>query len=213
MSELFKPVAADGLWQHIAVVGGPFEDDHVLAIGFHQAAGILVDRWQTRGPNDLLFVPILYNYRHALELVLKEAIRQAAACLRANGVTDPDVAREAIDQYVTSTHAPGRLASKLEALLGDLELERLPADILEALHHLHELDPSGETFRYSKIKVGNGKAQTLTAARPDQEHVDVVDLANRFSAAFGLLSGGLLTELDEYRRWQVEMASEYGGEW
>lgn len=102
MSDLFKPVSADGPWWHTAIVGGPFEDDHVLAIGFHRAAELLVEHWDTRGANDPLYVPIVYLYRHALELVLKQAIREAAACLRANGATDPDLAAAAIEAKLTS---------------------------------------------------------------------------------------------------------------
>jgi hypothetical protein len=58
-------------------------------------------------------------------------------------------------------------------------------------------------LRYSTVKAGKGK---FDSARPTQEHIDVVALAEQFREAFTLLSGGLLTVLDNYREYQAEQA-------
>jgi hypothetical protein len=175
----------------------------VLALGFHRAAELLVEHWDTHGANDLLYVPIVYLHRHALELVLKQAIREAAACLRADGAADPDLAAPAIEAKLTSHalgHALGKLADELVILLARLNLERLPKETLDVLRSLHRADESGETFRYSTLKQGKGKPPR--PARPDQQHIDIVGLANDLASAFQLLSGGVLTVLDEYHQWQ-----------
>jgi hypothetical protein len=205
MSKLFDSVPAGDPWEHTAVVGGRFEDDAQLALGFHQVAELGVADWTTRGPNDLLFVPIVYNYRHALELVLKAAVREAAARLRADGATDASLDPATLDEELAETkpHSLERLANKLEVLLERLRLEQLPATTRDVLHSLHQLDPHGETFRYSTVKAGKGK---FDPARPTQEHIDIVALAERFREAFTLLSGGLLTVLDSYREYQAEQA-------
>ena len=75
-----------------------------------------------------------------------------------------------------------------------------PRDVLRSLH---QLDPRGETFRYSMVKAGKGK---FDPARPTQEHVDIVTLAERFREAFTLLSYGLLTVLGNYPEYQAEQA-------
>ncbi len=170
MSKLFDSVPAGDPWEHTAVVGGPFEDDAQLALGFHQVAELGVADWTTRGPNDLLFVPIVYNYRHALELVLKAAVREAAARLRADSATDASLDPATLDEELAETkpHSLERLANK-----------------------------------YSTVKAGKGK---FDPARPTQEHIDIVALAERFREAFTLLSGGLLTVLDSYREYQAEQA-------
>lgn len=208
MSKLFDSVPAGDLWEHTAVVGGPFEDDAQLALGFYQVAELGVADWTTRGPNDLLFVPIIYNYRHnyrhALELVLKAAVRDAAARLRADGATDASLDQATLDEALAGTkpHSLERLANKLEVLLDRLRLEQIPATTRDVLRSLHQLDPRGEKFRYSMIK-DEGK---FVPARPTQEHIDIVALAERFREAFTLLSDGLLTVLDNYREYQAERA-------
>jgi hypothetical protein len=88
-------------------------------------------------------------------------------------------------------------------LLDRLRLEQLPATTRDVLRSLHQLDPNGETLRYSTVKAGKGK---FDSARPTQEHIDVVALAEQFREAFTLLSGGLLTVLDNYREYQAEQA-------
>lgn len=96
-------------------------------------------------------------------------------------------------------------------LLARRNLEKLPEETLDVLRSLHEADESGEAFRYSTLKQGKGKDPR--PARPDRQHVDIVGLAKHLSDAFQLLSGGVLTVLDEYRQWQAEMASEHASDW
>jgi hypothetical protein len=47
-----------------------------------------VERWKAGRRNDAIVIPIIYNYRHGIELALKAGIREAAACLRGDGVAD-----------------------------------------------------------------------------------------------------------------------------
>lgn len=150
-------------------------------------------------------MPIVYNYRHALELVLKASVREAAARLRPDGASDASLDPATLDEELAGTkpHSLERLANKLEVLLDRLRLEQLPATTRDKPRSLHQLDPNGETFRYSTVKAGKGK---FDPARPTQEHIDVVALAEQFREAFTLLSGGLLTVLDNYREYQADQA-------
>jgi len=159
-SSLLQPVPLGGDWRNTAIIGGRGENDSVLAMGFLEAAGILVDHWKARRPNDLLALPILALYRHAIELGLKDGIRAAAACLRADGAGESDLQPEAVENRLSGTHSVGKLVAELNTCLSRLELgpdNQLPADTIEVLNSLHLLDQSGQTFRYSTVKTGSGK--------------------------------------------------------
>jgi hypothetical protein len=100
MGRLFEPVPEEGNWQHYAVVGGD-EDDELLAMGFAEAGDLIVQSWTTEGPNDLLFVPFAYLYRHAFELVLKAAIRETAARLRVEHEADAEIDASDLNKRMT----------------------------------------------------------------------------------------------------------------
>ena len=97
--------ASDGDdWRNTAVIGGPFESDSSLALGIFDLAETAVERWKAGHRNDAVVIPIIYNYRHGIELALKEEIREAAACLRGVGVADPDIQADEVDKWMSATH-------------------------------------------------------------------------------------------------------------
>src|SRR5262249_26445836 len=61
-------------------------------------------------------------YRHGIELALKDEIREAAARLRADGVTDLDLTPEAVDERLARSHSIGELVDELNLDLGRLRL-------------------------------------------------------------------------------------------
>jgi hypothetical protein len=87
-----------GNWRLNAVV--EHRDDHAIAIGFACTADLIVEHWVDRGPNDLLFEPLVFNHRHALELILKAAIRESAARLRTNALNDNQVELASVDNWL-----------------------------------------------------------------------------------------------------------------
>ncbi|MFE3410988.1 hypothetical protein ACFXMT_22465 [Streptomyces mirabilis] len=194
------------LW-HIAVIGGPHEDDFDLALGYAQAADILSRYWIDLGSNDALPVPIYYNYRHAIELALKGNIRVAAVCLRRDGVTVP---HEELDKFLTTSHAVEHLADRLNRYLGQLQLEapnnRLDKTTQDTLDWLHQMDDKGQTFRYSRVKSGKGKG--LVRARPHQQNIDFDADIRRLSAAAWMLYGGCGGLLDDYAENQSDFYAE-----
>lgn len=210
---VFGPVGESGNWRLNAVVER--HNDHEIAIGFAEVADLIVEHWMQRGPNDLLFEPLVFNHRHALELVIKVAIRESAARLRADGHRDKKVDRESVDEWLggKAGHNLHRLANRLDELLRRLGEPRLPAGTHAVLISIHELDPTGETFRYAKVKVTGGgfvDAPRPLLSKPEdlQAHVDVVAMHDHFRSAFNLISGGVLTVLDSIAEFQAEMARE-----
>jgi hypothetical protein len=215
-AKVFRPVGRGDDWHQNAVVER--HGDHEIAMGFADTADLIVDHWLQKGPNDLLFEPLVFCHRHALELILKAAIRESAARLRANGLQDPKVDQADVDNWLAKDagHNLHKLATRLDALLTRLGEKQLPPQTHSALISLHELDPTGETFRYAMVKAGNGTfvdAPRPLLSEPDdlQAHVDIVAMHEHFRSAFNLLSGGVMTVLENIADYQREMAHE--AEW
>lgn len=147
-------------------------------------------------------MPIVFSYRHAFELVLKVAIREAAWVVRkrreAQGLPISrrlQASKLEEDLGRPDMHALGRLLDKLMYLLAEGGLEALPSETVDTIRQLHKLDESGQAFRYTMVR-GKEAQDALSPARPDQIHVDVAQLGERLHAAFFLIYGGLLTVLE-----------------
>ena len=186
-------------------------DDNALANGFARTARLIVDHWVGTGPYDLLFVPLVYNCRHALELVLKAAIREAAARLRADGRTEKNLESDSVDQWLagTAVHNLHKLAFRLGKMLEELGLETLPADTHRVLMEIHGLDPNGQTFRYAQVRKGDGFEDAPMPLVTDGNYgaqVSVVAMYKHFDEAFMLISGGVMSVLEQYAQYQRDMA-------
>jgi hypothetical protein len=83
ISDLFSSLSNAEHFRDLAFIGY-YNGDTGLAQGFAEAAEAIFSAWQEPArSNDRPLPPIAYNYRLALELALKQAIRQAASCRRA----------------------------------------------------------------------------------------------------------------------------------
>jgi hypothetical protein len=204
MSELFGPAGPADDFHRNAMLW-PREDDGLLGEGFIAAGNALVRHWQEHGPNDLMLMPMILTYRHGLELLLKEAIREAAGCLRRDGLSDPTLASDAIDSWLKNKagHRLRVLGVRLDELLDLLREETLPSELHTTLNTLHELDPSGETFRYA-ASWDRERKRFIPSARPHATHIDVVAMGEEFGKVASLIGGGVLTVLDLYREAQAE---------
>jgi len=211
-SSLFRGVSELTEWWDVAVIGGPSEDDNHLATGYRFLASAGVKQWQeashrTRA-HDWAVVPILNAYRHSIELALKAGIRDAAACVRADGISCPDAARDMVEERLAKTHSLKTLTDELSRwtdmlnLGGHGESSELVGQVLDALHGI---DESGQTFRYSSVKQGKGKNRVLVPARPDEQIMDFVATAEALDEVAALLIDGLSTMLYEYAEFSREL--------
>ncbi|MGZ6270260.1 MAG: hypothetical protein ACXWMU_06810, partial [Candidatus Limnocylindrales bacterium] len=119
IDSLLSADADDGDRRSPAIIGGPWESDGSLALGFFKLADIAAEWWKAGHRNDAIVIPIIYNYRHGIELALKEEIREAAACLCRDGVAGPDVQADEVDQWLSGIHSIEQLVNRLTKLLGD----------------------------------------------------------------------------------------------
>jgi hypothetical protein len=181
-------------WRNTAIIGGPWESDGSLAMGFFEIANIAVERWKAGRRNDAIVIPIIYNYRHGIELALKEGIRQAAACLRDDGIEDPGVRVDEVNNWVSATHSIKELVNRLTELLDQLDLgpdQQLPAETRDVLTKLHVLDQHGQAFRYSAVKTGPHGARVLERVRPGEQRFDIVAVAEALHEAGTMVLHGV----------------------
>lgn len=136
--------------------------------------------------------------------------------MRAEGFADPRLDKKSLDSWISeeAKHNLHKLADRLDKMLTQLGEEKLPPDIHRVLVSLHQIDPTGETFRYAKVRGANGElvdAPRPLLSAPDefQAHVDIAAMHEQFKAAFGLISGGLMTVLAEIREVQQDVYAEY----
>ncbi|GAA2563703.1 hypothetical protein [Streptomyces koyangensis] len=160
--------------------------------------------WIAHGPDDLLPLPILYNYRHSIELSLKWLIRKAAQCVLREGYTgEEDLSPDQLDKRLR-THNIRRLADCLNRYLALLDLpkveQRIDPESWSQLNWLDSEDATGETYRYAVVGHGPGQAP----ARPVQQNVNFYEQVNELHKLAHLLWGGYSAHLGEYENWQIE---------
>jgi hypothetical protein len=180
----------------IAVLGG-YEDELTIAGGYLQVAEVAARYWIEHGPDDSMPIPILYNYRHAIELTLKWLIRRAARYLVEGGYTEENLSPEKLDEKLV-THNVKKLADRLDRYLGLLEI-RAPDNRIDRvsrrlLDWLDSEDETGQSFRYAMVHDRRGRR----AARPDQVNVNFWDQLNDLHRVAHLLYGGYTGWLDDY---------------
>ena len=121
------PEDLDATWKHGTVVGGMTEtsDTFAIAESYKLAGDMLFDAAHSRDENFELICPIIYNYRHAVELYLK------------------------------ATNSQRRHGHDLELLFQDFKSEvktefavEPPAWLENMIAEFVEFDPASTTFRY-----------------------------------------------------------------
>ncbi|GGV54982.1 hypothetical protein GCM10010245_87040 [Streptomyces spectabilis] len=202
----------------IAVYGGSIEDDLVIAGGYLRVAGIAAEHWSQHGPDDSLPVPILYNYRHSVELSLKWLIRTAARIIRAEGydTRGMNLSPQKVDAKLRQdSHSIKKLAERLNTCLGlitDLQPpeNRIDDESMTTLLWLDDQDETGETYRYATV----GRGASSQPARPHQTNINFYEEVNRLHHLASLLQGGYSSHLHEFGQQLAEyrqaMDDHYG---
>jgi hypothetical protein len=196
----------------IAVIGGSSEDDLAIAGGYLRVAEIGATHWSQHGPDDSLPIPVLYNYRHSVELSLKWLIRTTARIVRrgqyhTNGA---NLDREKVDKKLREdSHSIKKLAERLNTYLGfitdlDPPNNRIDDASMETLRWLDQQDETGETFRYSMV----GRGTDSRPARAVQTNINFYEDVNKVHLLAHLLQDGYSAYLDTFEDLQQEYLEE-----
>ncbi|MGW3661307.1 hypothetical protein ACWD6R_39315 [Streptomyces sp. NPDC005151] len=181
------------------------EDDATLAFAFRSAGDILADHWRA-GTDDSLVLVILYSYRHALELGLKAILRamvNSAEFEQMPGTELPGIF-STVAKRLPLSHKLSELADFLVKLAPMFTLD-LQDDIEQVCDLVHSVDPDGQTFRYTEVKVGKG----MTApARPQALYVNVPEFTRRAGEAGDGLDT-LLGQITDVQDLQTSRGPDY----
>ena len=159
-----------------ALMSTPIYPQHAEA--FKVAADMILDSHQSakRGPHhDTLLFPVLYLYRHCLELKLKDLVLLG---VRIHLFELAEVAR------ILEKHELCPLWTKAKRLIRENYPEDDEAQAAEAIvNEFHRVDPDGQTLRYDR------KRGTLEPRRYKElpSHIGVVDLRTRMDSVYHYL--------------------------
>lgn len=201
--------AQDGAYFHIPSVRS-FYPQH--ATSFKEAAEIVLDKCEADGDrpaNDIFVFPVLYLYRHGIELNLKAIIKV--------GVGLEFFKKEDVDEDL-AWHNLAKLWNHAKKLLLHRwsTADPAPLNATEAvINELHQSDPNGQVFRYATDK--NGKPHRYEKL-PD--HISVVRLKKTMDGVFNFLEAtwsglqeDLQTMLEMRAEWEAEMRSQVDNSW
>lgn len=141
------------------------EEDHwcVYADGFLRAAEILVENVRTTYELNTVIFPILFLYRHYIELSLKETIAYGRY----------------LQHGTPKSHDLKSLWKETKACIykhtTNLDKDELQ-EVERVVLRIHELDPTSEASRYPVVKKRQGTTRAASFSQ-GPTHVDLDDLA------------------------------------
>lgn len=180
-------------WQNNACISQFVGKEVAFIEGYRLAADTLVEHVKETGRSqDFLVYPIVFLYRHYLELLLKQIIVDG---------------RELLDSKTgfPTHHRLSDLWNEAKGLTRRTWKTQDPPEMSKVDHVIAEfarLDPDGESFRYAFKKDGQS---TL----PPIQHINLRHLADSLRGVSQLLEGvsaGIAVYLDNQR----EMTAYYG---
>jgi len=142
MSDIFQeiPDEIDEDWKWGAIVGGWSSENLVIARAYRTAGDWLVDKGLREEEMYEVAYPILFLYRHSIELYLKAIARDHTHY--------EDVSRSAKEK--PNQRSPGHrlLIDELKEVVQLRFRQKLPARLLLFLEGFARNDPDSQTFRY-----------------------------------------------------------------
>ena len=195
-------------WSANACMSNRSESDLPYLWGYRSGARLLAEHVCERATEqDLLVYPIVYLYRHHVELALKRLLILAA-----------NLAQEELDRKCLndlSGHHIGQLWSDCKRILTAPEIQNscgftLPIEDTEGIdsyiRQLSTVDPDAQAFRYARDKKGR-------ASLPDSlTHINIAVFADHMERLCSHLDG-IDSYLDHMREIRDEMEAEARSEY
>ena len=180
-------------WWHNACLDR-FPNWELYTIGYKTAADVLVEYVKgSRRDQDVLVFPVVFLYRHYLELCLKRLIEWGKELLDEN----PDFPKQ--HELDKLWHVCRPILSRLEPSIPKQDLEAIE----EAIRQFCAIDPSSEAFRYPLTKKGQ------KSISPDVRYINLRQLAEVMEkvASFFDSASMMVSVYVDYKR---DMDREFG---
>jgi hypothetical protein len=178
---------------------------NIYSIGYKRAADILIERIKqnefTFDINTLVF-PIVFLYRHYLELILKSIIKEGYAVIGER-------------KNVPEHHNLYKLWNKANELRikANIEIKNKDRDIVfSCIDDFSKIDPFSEAFRYPTKKKRKGKLETESTLPSDLPYLDLRSFSetiNNISKILEHIDSMMHIELDQKREFESEYYGEY----
>lgn len=187
-------------WITNAYYSGLSNENEALIEGYARASKHLIEiALENRHEGDYLILPILYLFRHHIELGIKEAY------LLLQKLESKTIDYKSLKQQGFFNHKLKR--KELDEIIKwgkkQWENEPVPQDVLDIIYAVHEIDPDGQTLRYSYNREGlpnRDNAQSILIGYHNlKEQVEKVTL----------FIDGMITALSVELDFKYEMEREY----
>src|SRR4051812_29476386 len=159
--KLFVQGNNDGKYFHLqhAVMSSPISSS--LPGAFKLAADMIIDAHLAAkdSHNDILLFPVLYLYRHCIELKLKDLLLLGIRTRFFDEATADKILDK--DKGIISKHGLCALWHKVKDFLAHSSQNDPQLKVAKSMiNDLHQIDRDGQTLRYDRVKV------TLQLRRP-----------------------------------------------
>lgn len=208
-------------------IGGRHEHEDQLAESFLPAADELAEAWREKSkPHRELKIalPIIQNYRHAIELGLKAQCFKARELLIKEDALSKEVDLSGLDDLANElgrTHSIETVIVRLNDLMSRLSVDQssvtLPDKTETTLAYLHDLDAGGMAFRYATEAVavavpGSKKQKVWKPVRPAETAIYLQSTITRLQDAATLIIWGMTGFLQEYDDYLNDMYAAHEAE-
>lgn len=145
---------------------------------------------------------MLYLYRHAVELALKEAILEAVYLRALQSEEDPSRAIDTMREHLKEKlgHKIGSLRDELNRQLSVLDLQPIEPEVGKVLEWINLLDWNGAELRYTNQR---------TYWQGDVDLPSLVTTLDKVVPYLSAVHDAIEHEADSYEEWQEAMR-DYG---
>ena len=180
--QFLKKLTMNEIKNKVVIGSHDMDSEYAYIFGFYKAGEILVEKLiDSESYSDerkTLSYPILYNYRHYVELHLKSLIKDSEILYDLmdklsylqNGHLDNKVSHT-----LDTTHNLNQLLGFLKERLFYIQIsdEEFPKDIAKYIKQIHDTDQSGQVYRYHTKKVGKEHKENF----PEEKYIDIQNIA------------------------------------
>jgi hypothetical protein len=210
-AKVFRPAPQEA-WHRNAILGWNSPQFGAYSEAYRLAGSALVDAaLANRRLIDFLIFPIVYNYRHAVELALKDGRAWVEAAITGRidrgEISSTCELPVKVIQHELRGHGLVPLLDHLERRMALLaEVDPLPHAVREAIQEVDAFDSDAERFRYPYLSRERGPSWPTGV---DSQSIDVAAIRSELDPVLQLLLDGLGGWLeDEVARWRDLQAQE-----